>query len=125
MIRALFVIAAGLGVFGLAQLPPHAGSGPEAKLELQNEAVHVLRIRIAPREHIPMHEVTPRVVVWLTDAQLRDTLADGTTRDMRAKAGQVEWVPAQRHAGENLGDRPVEFLAIIPKGTSSRAAHNR
>jgi quercetin dioxygenase-like cupin family protein len=100
---------------------PHGGPGPQAHMELQNEAVEVVRIRLAPHERLPMHEVTPRVVVWLTDAHLRDTFADGTTREVQMKAGEVGWVPAQQHAGENLGDQPVEFVAIVPKGATHRS----
>jgi len=27
-------------------------------------------------------------------------------------------VPTRRHAGENLGDKPIEFLAVMPKQTA-------
>jgi hypothetical protein len=27
------------------------------------------------------------------------------------KAGNAEWVSARRHAGENLSDRPMDFIA--------------
>ena len=36
----------------------------DAELVLENSSVQVLRIRIAPHEKTPMHDVTPRVVVW-------------------------------------------------------------
>lgn len=115
-----------MGVVGLAHLHPQphgGGSGPHASLELESHAVEVLRIRLAPHERIPMHEVTPRVVEWLMDGHLRDTFADGTIHDVQTKAGEVGWVPAQQHAGENLGDLPVEFLAIVPKGAPPAGAH--
>ncbi len=128
MIRATIVVATGLAVvaglavaaLGQTHQQPHHGRGPQARMELQNDAVEVLRIRLAPHERIPMHEVTPRVVVWLTDAHLRDTFADGTVHEVQTKAGEVNWVPAQQHAGENLGDQPVEFLAIVPKGAQPK-----
>src|SRR5258708_11254518 len=91
------------------------GRGPSMALEFENQALTVLRVRLAPREKTPMHDLTARVVVWLTDAHLKDTAADGKTREEHWKAGQAIWVPAQRHAGENLGDRPIEFIAIVPK----------
>jgi hypothetical protein len=34
----------------------------------------------------------------------------------------INWVPAQRHAGENLSTQPLEFLAIVPK-TAAAARH--
>jgi enamine deaminase RidA (YjgF/YER057c/UK114 family) len=68
-----------------------------------------------PHEKTPMHEISPRLVVWVTDAHLKDTFSDGTSQELRRVAGAADWVPAQRHSGKNLGDKPVEFLAILPK----------
>jgi beta-alanine degradation protein BauB len=101
--------------------PPHgareaAQIGPaNAKVELDNESLLVLRIHLGPHEKTPMHEVSPRLVVWITDAHLKDTFQDGTSQELRRIAGTAEWVPAQRHSGENLSDLPIQFLAIVPK----------
>ena len=62
-----------------------------------------------------MHELSARLVIWLTDAYLRDTKPDGTVTNYRRAAGATEWVPAQLHAGENLSGAPIEFLAVVPK----------
>jgi hypothetical protein len=105
--------------------PDTHGSGPQATTALDNEAVQVLRIHLDAHEKIPMHDVTPRVVVWLTDAHLRATLPDGRTRDERGTAGQVDWVPAQRHAAENLDDHVVEFVAVIPKAGNGARRHGQ
>jgi beta-alanine degradation protein BauB len=101
-----------------------ATSGPSGmKVELDNDAVLVLRIRMAPREKTPAHDLSGRLVVWLTDAKLRDTFPDGRSEDIERTPGTIDWVPAQRHAGENLSDQPIEFLAIVPKAASS--SHSR
>jgi hypothetical protein len=98
-------------------------AGPQAELQLDNDAVQVLRIHFGPREAIPMHEVaTPRLVVWLTDAHMRYAFEDGTVREERRRAGQVDWVLPQRHAGENLDDHAVEFVAIVPKPANDSRA---
>ena len=100
----------------------------QMKLEFDNDAMSVVRVRLAPRQQTPMHELSARLVIWLTDAQLRDTMPDGTTTDYRRSAGQLDWVPAQRHAGENFSDQAIEFLAVIPKAapsaSSAGAPHN-
>ena len=83
--------------------------------ELDNRALTVVRIRLAPHEKTPMHDLTARLVVWLSDADIRDVFPDGQSDELRRSAGTIDWVPAERHAGENLTDRPIEFLAIIPK----------
>jgi hypothetical protein len=46
---------------------------------------------------------------------LRDTHADGSTDDIRRRAGDIDWIPVQRHAGENVARELLEFLAIVPK----------
>jgi len=97
-----------------AAIPP---AGPaNAVVEFENESIVVVRIRMAPGEKTPMHDITSaRLVVWLTDVYLRDTHADGSTDDIRRRAGDLDWIPVQRHAGENLAHEPLEFLAIVPK----------
>jgi hypothetical protein len=62
-----------------------------------------------------MHDVTERVVIWLTEAHLRVIHPDGTAREMHINAGQVGWATPGRHEGTNLSDQPIEFIAVIPK----------
>jgi quercetin dioxygenase-like cupin family protein len=106
---------------GTQSTPPHgaapAQAGPaNTVVEFENESMTVVRIRMAPHEKTPMHDIaSARLVVWLTDAYLRDTHPDGRSDDIRRRAGDIDWVPIQRHAGENLGHEPLEFLAIVPK----------
>jgi quercetin dioxygenase-like cupin family protein len=101
-----------------AQHPIHEAAPAEPRqvtTELENDTVQVLRIRLAPHEKIPAHDVTPRVVVYLTDEHFRFDQPDGTSVEETHKAGDVVWLPKQRHGGENLSDQPVEFIVIIPK----------
>jgi quercetin dioxygenase-like cupin family protein len=91
-------------------------AGPAGfKPEFENESVLVVRITIGPHERIPMHDLTPRVVVLLTDQGLRVPFPNGETRNEHHKAGETMWVSAQRHAGEKLSDKSIEFIAVIPK----------
>jgi hypothetical protein len=112
---------------GAHAMPAHPqaapGAGPaDANVELENDAVVVVRIRMAPHEKTPMHDIaTARLVVWLTDVHLRDTQGDGTVSEIHRHAGAFDWVPVQRHAGENLSDQPLEFLAIVPKSGAAAA----
>ena len=93
-----------------------AVTGSSLRLALVRlQQVTVIRLQMAPHQKTAMHEVTPRVVVWLTDAHLRLTFPDGSTRDLRQRAGDTGWLSRQRHAGENLGDAPIEFVAVVPK----------
>ena len=108
----------------LAQRPAHGAAGPlHAAVRLDNDRVRATHIVLGPYERTPMHDVTERVVVWLTDAHLRDSLANGTIVSEEHHAGDVSWVPAQRHAGTNLSSSAIEFIAVEikqPTGTRGR-----
>lgn len=117
-ILAMLLIANWVWVPARAQgTDSHHPAGPPGDVELilDNASVQVLRIRIAPHEKTPMHDVTPRVVVWLSDAHFVDGLPDGSTREETRKSGDAEWVPARRHAGENVADTPMDFNAVVLK----------
>jgi hypothetical protein len=106
---------------GAQSTPSHGAAIPQpgpanAVVEFENESIVVVRIRMAPGEKTPIHDITSaRLVVWLTDAHLRDTHPDGGTNETHRRAGEIDWVGVQRHAGENLSHEPLEFLAIVPK----------
>jgi hypothetical protein len=106
-----------------AQHAPSQGPA-QVRSEFDNDSMTVLRIRLAPHEKTGMHELTARLVIWLTDAHLRDTKPDGTVTDYRRASGATEWVPAQQHAGENLSDTPIEFLAVLPKSSAQPGEHH-
>jgi hypothetical protein len=112
----LFVLSAGalMPAVCVAQ-DAHTAHGPAGQLEFQNDRVQVLRMRLGPREKIPMHALTERVIVWLTDAHLRVVKPDGKVLEERHVPGETSWVAADQHEGENLGDRTIEFIAVVPK----------
>jgi hypothetical protein len=125
-IRLAILIAIGFAAsVAFAQAPPPAaGPAVDARPLFENEAVQVFRMRIAPRERTPMHDVSPRVVVWLADAHFIDTFADGRTQEERRTAGEAEWVSARRHAGANLSDQPMEFIAVVVKSAAGPPHHH-
>lgn len=88
------------------------------KVEFENNRVKVIRYHFAPHAKIPMHDAPDLVAVWLTEAHLKPMFSDGTSKDEIHKAGDAEWTPAQRHAGENLADISLEFISIQLRGYS-------
>lgn len=94
---------------------PIAAGQPAFRTELENRDLRVVRIRLGPHERLPMHEIPPHVTIWLTDASLKITYADNRSEVQHFRSGQVLWVALGKHAGENLGDEPIEFVAVEPK----------
>jgi hypothetical protein len=94
------------------------------RIEFENESVTVLRVHMAPHEKTPMHDiVSARLVIWLTNAHLKDTGSDGSVSEYNRPAGSIDWVMPRRHMGENLTDQGLDFLAIIPKVVSASGPH--
>jgi hypothetical protein len=46
--------------------------------------------------------------------------ADGSTRDVEIEAGTTGWLPAQQHAGHNIGDTETRVLFVeLKSGTGA------
>jgi len=85
----------------------------DCKLEFENSQVRVVRIRIGPRQSVPMHEhVVNHVVVFLTDQNVRETSPEGKTEVTQRKAGDFSWSGSSKHKVENLSDKPLEAVVV-------------
>ena len=91
------------------------------KVQFENDQVRVLRITYGPREKSVMHEHPPNVAIFLTDGQIRFTLADGKTQDGAVKAGAVQWDAGGKHLPENVGDKPFELILVELKSKPGAA----
>jgi beta-alanine degradation protein BauB len=82
---------------------------------LENEWIRAIRLTVGPHEKLKMHKhpATSAVVVLLTDQDMRQYHADGTSRESHYKAGTVRWAePDAAHQDENLGDKPFRLIRI-------------
>lgn len=82
------------------------------KVEFENDQVRVLRITYGPMEKSVMHSHPEGVAVFLTDGNIKFTLPDGTTQDIKVEAGQVIWSPETAHQPENTGKESFEVIQI-------------
>src|SRR5712692_1406250 len=89
------------------------------KVESENDQVRVLRFRLGPKESSPMHSHPANVIVSITDAHVKVTLADGKTEERTRKAGSAVYRAAEKHAIENLSDKNYESVIIELKSTSA------
>jgi hypothetical protein len=83
------------------------------KLEIENSQVRVVRVKIGPRQSVPMHEyVLNHVKIYFTDQNVRQTSAEGKTEVARHKAGEFSWSGPSKLKIENLTDKPFEAAIV-------------
>jgi len=83
------------------------------KVEFENSQVRVTRVRIGPKQKVPLHEhVLNRVVVYLTDQNGSMTTPDGKTDIAQHKAGEASWGAPTKHSEQNLKDTPFEAVVV-------------
>ncbi len=84
---------------------------------LENERVRVLEYRDEPGARTSPHSHPDSVMITLAGFERRLT-AGGETRNLTLEAGQVRWLDAQTHHGENIGTTPSRALFIELKEES-------
>ena len=101
-----------LGTKALGSLDPVKVDPKRYVVELENDQVRVIRVKVGTGESIPLHEhARPRAVVYLTDADFEQTLEDGKKVESRPKRGDVVWSETGvRHHERNRGG---EFEALV------------
>ncbi len=82
---------------------------------LENQWVRAIRVTVGAHEKLKMHKhpATGAVVIYLSDQDMRQFHADGTSHESHFKAGTVRWVPPDAaHQDENIGDKPFRLIRI-------------
>jgi beta-alanine degradation protein BauB len=85
---------------------------------LDNEWIRAIRLTVGPHEKLKFHKhpATGAVVVLLTDQNMRQYHADGSSHENHGKAGTVRWTPPdESHQDENLSDKPFSLIRIEMK----------
>lgn len=83
-------------------------------------------VRVLQNEDAPGDRTTPHVhpdSVMVTQSAFRRRLS-GTQgrRDVELPSGAVVWLPAQEHAGENIGTTPTRVVLVEIKGGATAPA---
>ncbi len=101
------------GALPATDLDPLRVAPEHYKVEFENPQVRVLRVHYDPQQAGPMHEhILNRVMVFLTDAKVKVTAADGSVQMMNANAGDVRTGGAIKHQEANVSLQPVEVLVV-------------
>jgi hypothetical protein len=83
------------------------------RLEIDNNQVRVLRLRLGRGEKTPLQvAVFERLLVPLTAASLKVTVSKGIAKTVTVKRADLQWLPPNEEADENLGDQPYEALIV-------------
>ena len=123
MRRVMFLVAmACLAVLTAKAQDPAKVDPKHCKVEFENAQVRVLRFTLGPHEKLPMHEHPASVLISMTDSHGKEIFPDGKEVDRQAKAGEVRWRDAVKHANENLGDKPTESIVVELKAKPAKAA---
>ncbi|MDP4500767.1 cupin domain-containing protein [Nonomuraea turcica] len=81
------------------------------KLIFENERIRVLEYKDKPGDKTTPHRHPDSVMYTLSSFKRR--VAAGTRQvDVELQAGQVRWVGAQEHSGENIGDTDTHTIFV-------------
>lgn len=94
------------------------------RVMFENEFVRVLEYIDQPGDATTPHVHPNSVMVTLTDFQRR-LRTDAGEREVDIPAHQALWLPAQRHAGENIGRSVTHTIFVELKGASAGVVDGR
>ena len=81
------------------------------KVVLENERVRVLEYRNKPGQKTKMHTHPDFVLQAMAPFKRRKlTLSNGKTMTREFKGGEIVWMNAQSHIGENIGETDTHVL---------------
>ena len=87
------------------------------KVVFENDRVRVLEYTDTPGDRTTPHEHPDSVMYTLSTFQRR-LYAGDAQRDVELESGKVMWLPAQQHAGENIGESRTHVLFVELKDTA-------
>lgn len=82
------------------------------QVRLENDRVRVIEGVDQPGESIAMHDHPDTLMIAMSAFERRLTLANGRVIATASRPGDVRWMPAQAHAGENTGQTETRALFV-------------
>jgi len=92
------------------------------KVIFENDRVRVLEYRDEPGQKTSPHEHPDSLMYTLSSFQRRLIGGSGESRDVALELGEVRWLDAQTHSGENIGSTPTHVLFVELKESRETAA---
>ncbi len=91
---------------------PTSTDADKYKVIFENEHVRVLEFRDEPGQVTKPHEHPDSVMYTLSSFDRRLIAENGDARDVSLDQGEVRWLDAQTHSGENTGQTPTHVLFV-------------
>lgn len=92
-------------------LDPVATNSDLYKVILENDRVRVLEYLDHPGDRTQPH-THPDSVMYTLSSFRRRLYGETEERDVDIAAGTVAWLPAQQHAGHNIGTTPTRVIFV-------------
>lgn len=105
-------------------LDPVQSNPDHYKLVFENDRVRVLEYTDAPGDRTTPH-MHPDSVMYTLSSFRRRLHAGDAHRDVELTAGATNWLPAQEHSGENVGDTPTHVIFVELKGDGEQRVADR
>ena len=104
-------------------MPDPVNTNPDLySVAFENDRVRVLRYRDRPGDRTQPHHHPDSVMITFSDFERRLHHGDRSV-DVSLRSGEVRWLDAQEHAGENIGDtETVTYFVELKDGASAAAA---
>lgn len=103
-------------------LPPAFSQDPvqvapnNYKVVFENDRVRVLSFHDRPGEKWGLHAHPDMVVISLDAYKVRNVVPGTEPTVRETKKGDVAWIPAREHTGENVGDTDMDCILVELKG---------
>lgn len=98
-------------------LDPVATNPDHYTVIFENDHVRVLEYTDQPGDRTTPHEHPNSVMVTLSSFRRR-LYSGEMERDVEIPAEKASWLPAQQHAGHNIGDTPTHVIFVELKDTA-------
>jgi beta-alanine degradation protein BauB len=93
----------------------------QTKVLLENKRVRVLDVKVGAGQKQRMHSHPDHLVYPLSAYRIKHIAEDGSTSIGERRSGEVVWIPAECHAGENVGETECHVLIVELKEAGAKA----
>jgi hypothetical protein len=102
----------------MSSLDPAISNPDHYKVIFENERVRVLEYTDQPGDRTTPHQ-HPDSVMYTLSSFRRRLVSRSAQREVELEAGTVGWLPAQEHAGENIGETRTHVIFVELKESAT------